>query len=193
MKKNIIILSIFILVIIAIIFFILNKKDDSIEQIQKTGSSTTTEITTKETPENPNPVGIPVTEDSLEIEPEIPFIKPEGEKFDVKTESGPVSVSNVYKKSIADGGFNGVVFKMNNQYHIAFHPSPAGFSIVIIGTDIENARLAAEKDFIQTLNISKTDACKLAVSLAVPYNINRHAAGTNYGLSFCPNGKAFPK
>jgi len=189
MKKTTLIISISVLIILAISFFVWNSNKKVPEQIQTPENTTTTPITQEPTIKEPTSsepiVGEP--------EPETPFIKPEGDRFEIKTPNGPVSISNVYKKSIGDGGFNGVIFKNNTQYYIAYYPSPEGFIITIHNKDMEKARIAAETDFIKTLNISKEDACKLNVNLMVPLDINENIAGQNFGLSFCPDGKVFPK
>lgn len=112
----------------------------------------------------------------------------------IKTTTGSVSINNPTtlpgKKDISGGD---VRFKETTSYSINYFPEDSGFIISISSPNIQVARDMAEKDFIQTLDISQADACKLTVSLAVPFSVNEKAAGINYGLSFCPNGKAFPK
>jgi len=191
MKKNIFIISIIVLIVATITFFLFrNKKNDVI--ISKTSETTTT---TEPIIEQPKEMQDDTTVSSgTEIEkPEVPFIKPETERFDIKTNAGVVSIVNVYKKSVGDGGFNGTIFKDNDLYFMAYYPSPEGFIISIRSANAEKIRMVAEKDFIETLKISKTDACKLNVSLSVPMSIDENLAGQDFGLSFCPNGKAFPK
>lgn len=189
MKKTTLIISILVLLILVVGFFVWNSNKNIPEQIQTPENSTTTPITQEPVINKPTS-SEPITN---KPEPETPFIKPEGDRFEVKTPSGSVSISNVYKKSIGDGGFNGVIFKNNAQYYIAYYPSPEGFIITINNKDIKRARLAAEADFIKTLNISKADACKLNINLMVPLDINESIAGQNFGLSFCPDGRPFPK
>jgi len=189
MKKNIII-AIFIILIVAVSFFFVfrTKKIDTTEV---PSSVKITEPATEE-PTKKSEI-ITENEDTQPIKQESPFIKPETDRFDVETKDGAVSIVNIYKKSVADASFNGVIFKDNNLYYIAYYPNPEGFIITINNSDIERARAAAEKDFIETLKISKSDACKLNISLAVPMSVRESIAGQNFGLSFCPDGKAFPK
>ncbi|MFA5870528.1 MAG: hypothetical protein WC842_01395 [Candidatus Paceibacterota bacterium] len=192
MKRNILIISIVVFVVaIATFFLFRNKKDNIIISEAPKSVATTTEPIIeqpKETQESTT-----VNSGAEATKPEEPFIKPETDRFDIKTNTGIVSVVNVYKKSVGDGGFNGTIFKDNDLYFIAYYPSPEGFIISIRSTNTEKVRLTAEGDFIETLKISKTDACKLNVSLSVPMSIDENLSGQDFGLSFCPNGKAFPK
>ncbi|MEI7425407.1 MAG: hypothetical protein WCK16_00580 [Candidatus Moraniibacteriota bacterium] len=112
----------------------------------------------------------------------------------IKTPTGKVSIINPAtlpnKKPLSLSGVN---FKENANYSIDYYPQDQGFIIAILNTDIQLARDMAEKDLLTTLNISQADACKLKVSLGVPFDVNENASGINYRLSFCPNGKTFPK
>lgn len=117
---------------------------------------------------------------------------PTVDKFEIKTPEGPVAVSNVYKYPVSHLSFDGVSFRDNKDYYIAYYPQDQGFLIVMENSDIQSARQKAENDFLQTLGIDQQQACSLRVSLTVPASINAEAAGGNYGLSFCPNGKSFP-
>jgi len=122
------------------------------------------------------------------------FLQGNKKQITLKTSDGNVSINNPAelpdKKSLSLSGVN---FKENSDYAIDYYPEDHGFIIAILNPNIQVARALAEKDFVQTLGISQADACKLKVSLSVPFNINETASGINYGLSFCPNGKAFPK
>lgn len=113
-------------------------------------------------------------------------------KFTIKTPEGNVEVNNVYRNAIERLSKNGVAFK-DNDYYMAYYPEDQGFLIVIQNTDIEATRKKAEADFLEILGITQEQACKLRVSLTVPLKVNEKAGGGNYGLSFCPNGKDFPK
>jgi hypothetical protein len=76
---------------------------------------------------------------------------------------------------------------------MAYYTQDQGFLIVITNKDIEPARKSAEAAFLKILGLEqeKEKACSLKVSLTVPFDVNAQASGTNYGLSFCPNGKPF--
>lgn len=127
--------------------------------------------------------------------PIIPGEKPSvsSNTFDIKTQEGEISVKNIYAlpdtKPLSDDGIN---FENNQYYYMAYYPKQQGFLISILNPDIEKARTLAEQYFLDVLNTSKSDACKLNVSLTVSPNANKKASGGNYRLSFCPNGKPFP-
>jgi len=128
--------------------------------------------------------------------PIIPGEKPSGatDTFDIKTQQGSVAVNNVYKlPAVQPLSENGVNFKNSQYYYMAYYPNQQGFLIVMQDPDIQTARQIAEDDFLKTLNITKNQACQLNVSLTVPTSISQLAGGGNYRLSFCSNGKPFPK
>jgi hypothetical protein len=122
------------------------------------------------------------------------FTVPEkgADKFTIKTSKGDVDVQNIYKNSLGDLSQSGVAFEDNDEYYIAYYPEDQGFIIALESPNIQNARTDAEKDFLDTLGITQEQACKLKVSLTVPMSVNAKAAGGNYGLSFCPDGKPLP-
>lgn len=114
--------------------------------------------------------------------------------FDITTQNGTIPVDNIYTLPDAKSlDFDGINFKNSPYYHMEYYPKQQGFLIAITNQDIQKSREMAESDFMTILNISKDQACQLNVSLTVPPSIDKKASGGNYGLSFCPNGKAFPK
>ncbi len=136
---------------------------------------------------------VPTDQNEASNYPLFPVPDKNEEKFTIKTSSGDVTVENVYKNYLYDLSENGVAFKDNDDYYIAYYPEDQGFIITIMNSDIQRARDNAENDFISTLGINKEQACKLKVFLGVPISVSEKAAGENYGLSFCQNGISFPK
>lgn len=131
-----------------------------------------------------------VPQDKKPVKIDVP--SSEEEKMTVETSKGTVTMNNLYKDPISHLSDNGVEFKENSYYYMAYYPQGNAFIIAMMNADIETARQMAEKDFLEILGISKDDACKLNVSLTVPMSVNAEAAGGDYHLSFCPNGEAFP-
>jgi hypothetical protein len=131
------------------------------------------------------------TNQTININHAVP--SPDADKFSIDTQNGTVDVNNVYKNPLDHLSFDGVSFKDNSDYFIAYYPQEQGFLIVLHNPDIGIAREKAEADFLQTLGITKEQACSLNVSLTVPEDVNSLASGGNYGLSFCPKGKPFPE
>jgi hypothetical protein len=132
--------------------------------------------------------------------PTVPSVSPEyslpsfsDEKMSVKTKDGnSLSLNNVYRQSVEKLDQNGVDFKENSDYYMAYYPQDQSFVITILNPDIKNARYKAERDLLEALGIEDdSTACQLNVSITVPYNVNADASGQEYGLSFCPNGKPF--
>lgn len=111
------------------------------------------------------------------------------EKMSVKTSSGSVDVNNVYRNSLEKLSSNGVAFKDNRDYYMAYYPQDQGFLIVLHNADVKSALQKAESDFLQTLGITEDTACTLEVFVSVPYDVSPEAAGDIYGLSFCHDSK----
>lgn len=120
------------------------------------------------------------------------YFKKNSNKITINTGKEKIEVNNVYKNPV-EIFKSGVEFKKNSDYLIDYYSPDQLFVIVITNLNIGEARKRAEKDFLDTLGINQEQACKLNVQLGVPFNVNENAAGINYGLSFCPNGIAFPK
>lgn len=120
-------------------------------------------------------------------------IPPEGApKMTVPGKEGQsFETNNVYDNPAAILSGNGVLFKENNDFEMAFYPEGDAFIISIKNSDLNPAREKAEADFLQTLGITKDQACQLNVSLGTTFDVNPKNSGREFGLSFCPNGKPF--
>jgi len=118
---------------------------------------------------------------------------PGDEKMPVNTPKGAVEINNLYKDPAKTLSQSGVGFIRNPDYYMSYYPEDQGFIITILNPNIEQSRIDAEKDFLQFVGITEEQACLLKVTLNVPFDVNAKASGPNYGLSFCPNGKPFPK
>jgi len=117
-------------------------------------------------------------------------------KIQIKTtDSGLLSVKDFYQSpftKIIDKDNDAIISKGIN-YMIQFYAKYQSFNIVLTGGDLHVVREEAENAFLDTLGITKDEACQLYVSLGTPYYVNVKTAGVEYGLSFCPNGKPLPK
>ncbi|MCX6762757.1 MAG: hypothetical protein NT093_03160 [Candidatus Moranbacteria bacterium] len=98
---------------------------------------------------------------------------------------------NPYKNATTVVSGNADVQKTPN-YEIVYLANSKSFVISLSGINLADSRSQAEQAFLDSLGVSKEDACKLTVSLGVAPEANKNAAGKNYGLSFCPNGKPLP-
>jgi hypothetical protein len=114
------------------------------------------------------------------------------EKMSVKTTDGEtVFLNNVYRQPVENLFQNGVIFKENSDYSMAFYPQDQSFIVTLLNSDIKTARNNAERDLLAALEIDEQVSCQLKVSVTVPYGVNADASGQEYGLSFCPGGKPF--
>lgn len=115
-------------------------------------------------------------------------------KIKISTDQGVVSINDIEKNPVEKIAFDGsVVFGKTDNYDMSYYPPDQGFIITLENQNLQSARMEAENDFLHLLGINKEQACLLKVTLNVPYDISKEASGINYGLSFCPNGKPFPK
>lgn len=114
--------------------------------------------------------------------------------FVIDTEKGPVQVANPRRSAAKIITPSDVVMKENSDYVISFfdYSGEKSFLISIMGTDISSAREKAENDFMQSLQITREQACQLKVALFVSAESSPETAGEDFGLSFCSSGKPFP-
>lgn len=182
-------ISILGIVFLLLVFYFLffspkNQQSTNQNENETTDTLFDTSENTKTTPET----------NSFPTLPEFSLPKKDDPSMTLSTVDGKnVVANNVYKNPIESLSNNAVAFVENEESHISFYPKNQGFLITIIDSNIEKARQKAESDFLSSLGITKEDACKLNVDLGMPAWVNDKAAGRNYGLSFCPNGKPFPK
>lgn len=157
------------------------------EQTTPTPSVTTPSPTTSLPPTSPLVTPSPTT----------PSIAPanttEEETLVIGTPSGPVRINNVLiypdYKPPQDWG---VAVRRTGRYDILFfNKEKEWFLISLYDSDVSAARRDAEQEFLNILGITEGDACKLHVELGVSKDASFDLAGSDYGLSFCPNGIPF--
>lgn len=107
-----------------------------------------------------------------------PSSVPQDPTLTLGTASGPVTVANFYKTAI---GQDAETFLLAHDpaYDISYDQSASVFYLVINGTPFATAQKSAEAKFIQILNVTQPQACKLSVSE------KNSATGANAPLSFC--------
>lgn len=110
---------------------------------------------------------------------------PRGDRFEIATANGSVSVKNFYKMPLAlDQEF--LILADNSDYQINYDTERSQFAISLKNIPLDAARTKAEADFLNMLGISSGDACRLNVGEWFPKN--SPAGGRELGLSFCNNG-----
>lgn len=114
------------------------------------------------------------------------------EKMTISAGGSDIKINNLYKNPVSILNHSGVLFQQTSDFEMLFYSSDQGFIVSLLNPDLKKVREEAEKAFLDTLGISKEQACLLKISLGTTADINLEAAGQNYGLSFCPNGKPLP-
>ncbi len=107
------------------------------------------------------------------------------------TTKGIVQINNFYllNPTVDDGG--DVVIKQTQNYSIVYDPTDSSFWLGISSNPFATWQAAAEQDFMATLGISSSSACKLDVTSGVIYSPNNPLNGKSIPLSFCQNNGAF--
>jgi len=110
---------------------------------------------------------------------------PTGQTFTIGTSRGSVEVRNFYLLNpvVVEGG--SVVLKQTQNYSIVYDYLDSSFWLAISGIPFTTWQPVAEQDFLNILNISKDDACKLNVSSGVYYDQQNPLSGKSFPLSFC--------
>ena len=103
-----------------------------------------------------------------------------------------VVINDPYKESLKTISENAEL-RNTSDYEIVYLGKLKSFVITLYGENLNDSRIKAEQAFLESLGITKDEACKLNVNLAVAHEASESAAGKNYGLSFCSSGKPFPE
>lgn len=108
----------------------------------------------------------------------------------IPTSQGQVKINDITQHPLekVKGSYK---FAASQDYSMDYFDNDLSFSIVLLSQPLDKARQEAEDEFLKELNIGISDACKLSVSLTVPFDVDQNLSGQNYGLSFCPNGINF--
>lgn len=97
----------------------------------------------------------------------------------LETSLGDISVNAAYQFE------NDTVVRENSDYRITYFSETQEFLITFQSVPVEVARKKAEKGFLETLRVSKKEACKLSVKMVITYDIDPDLAGQEFPLSFC--------
>jgi len=82
----------------------------------------------------------------------------------------------------------------NNDFAVTYFKKAKFIQIVIQHKPLELVRSKAEEFLLKNLSITKEELCTLNVIVNVLSSADEKASERgNYGLSFCSNGKPFPK
>lgn len=96
-----------------------------------------------------------------------------------------VPIHNILQTGTQINDNGDTVFVDTPNYEIIYLPEFNQFIITILSTPFETVRLQAEEEFLLKTGTSRTDACKLDVSVGTTYEVDPTKADRNYGLSFC--------
>ncbi|GEM_PF-1241155 len=115
---------------------------------------------------------------------------PSAGAINIPTPSGPVQARDFTKTPIQQLGDSMLIAK-TLDFEIVYFTKEQTFLVTVESQPVQKARDLAEQAFLDHLKIREADACRLQVSLFVPYNLSPDLSGKDYGLSFCPTGVSF--
>jgi hypothetical protein len=110
---------------------------------------------------------------------------PTGTTLEIGTLQGTVTMNNFYVPDPAVDTSQYIVIKYTQNYLIDYDPTDSSFWIGVSGIPFSAWQNTAEQDFLTTLGISQSDACKLSVEEGVIYSPNNPDDGLSFPLSFC--------
>lgn len=100
-----------------------------------------------------------------------------------------IQVNDFFKQAQKTNISGDVAFGENEKYRIVYLKKFNQFLINILSSPFPRIRMEAENAFIETLGITKDQACMLNVSVGTPYSVNPEYSGIKYSLSFCKDKK----
>lgn len=108
----------------------------------------------------------------------------------IHTNSGEIKVKD-FTIQPKDETKDSITAEKNAGFNIAYFKNDQSFLITLEAEPLKQNRQLAEQELLKMLQIDEQSACRLKVSLVVPYEISPDLSGKDYGLSFCPNGVSF--
>lgn len=106
-----------------------------------------------------------------------------GETVTIGTPRGAVEVKNFYTTALYEDEASVVIAK-TDSYFISYDTTTSSFWVAVTGKPFASFREAAEQAFLAALGARQADACKLDVSVGVPYAVDP-AGPSDLPLSFC--------
>lgn len=89
-------------------------------------------------------------------------------------------------KPYSPNKYQKIIFEDEKRlYQISYFPLSNNYLISVTGSPFEQYRKEAEKAFINQLNLSTIELCKLDVTIATSYITNPKESEKSYRLSFC--------
>jgi hypothetical protein len=110
---------------------------------------------------------------------------PTGATFQIGTAQGEVTVNNFYNADPPVDTSQYMIIKITQNYLIDYDPTDSSFWIGVSGIPFTAWQSTAEQDFLTTLGVSQSDACKLNVVEGIIYSANNPDDGMSFPMSFC--------
>lgn len=109
---------------------------------------------------------------------------PAGDTIAIGTAQGTVTVNNFYK-NIVGWQEEYAIFERSSAYDLLYDTGDSSFVVSIKSGVLAQVEPQAEQAFLSALDISESDACKLAVVIGIDPSVDPSLANQALPLSFC--------
>lgn len=97
---------------------------------------------------------------------------------------GKVEVKDFLSEAL-DRNESSVLIRQRPDFQVTYFFADSSFLITILKAPVLIARDRAEREFVELLDVSLGEACKLTVWISVPRGVDPDWAGQQYPLTFC--------
>ncbi len=113
---------------------------------------------------------------------------PSGDTIEVPALSGTIKVKDFTENPLSQT-VDILTLAETADYKIVYFKADQSFLINLFSQPLLEARDEAQKVFLEKLGIETAEACRLNITVAVPYDISPEFSGRNLGLGFCLQGE----
>lgn len=96
-----------------------------------------------------------------------------------------IKMNNFYRNPVKINRVGDVTFVSKDWFNISYLAIFKQFIISVRGSPFEDNRKSAETELLAVLGIEEQQACKLNVTITVPFFADPQKSGEDYPLSFC--------
>ncbi len=113
---------------------------------------------------------------------------PSGDTLAIGSSGGSITVKNFYRGALGVIEESEVVMDRTDAYELDYSRADSSFAATLLRGPVAQTRAEAEARLLDILGISRSDACRLSVSVVIPVSVDASLGGRSYPLSFCAKG-----
>ncbi len=107
------------------------------------------------------------------------------DKFSISTDEENVEVMDFRENVLESNSAGEMLLVDEKDYQIVYYAPDQSFLMTLYTLPIPETQKKAEDALLRILNISKEEACRLKVSIGVPYQLDPNYIGVRLPLGFC--------